>query len=275
MTALIVLIAGASSLIFTQFVRRSNAARQRRGLRPGAVFPVRPLPAIEAVPGMIGESIEAGRPLHISMGSAGIGGAETTAALASTALFYRIAERAAIGNVSPMVTMSDSSALALGYATLRRAYAARGRLERYQLRSVRWLPAGEGSLAFAAGLTIMAGNEQVASDVLTGSYGVELALVLFAAQRQRHMTVAGSDQLLGAAVAYAMADHALLGEEVFAAPSYLSASASRDEAGRRAALVVTDLLRWLLIAGLLLALVNSIRQPMLDGIGRLLAGGTP
>jgi len=273
MTLLIVLTAGASSLILTQFARRRQAATGRRA------FAVRALPAIDAVPGLIGMAIEAGRPIHVSLGSSGLGGGETAATLASAVLFTRVAERAATGSVAPLLTMSDASALPLGYQMMRRAYVARGRLDRYERKSVRWLPTLGRPIAFAAGLTIMAGNEQVAGNVLTGSFGAELALILFSAQRRRQMTIAGSDQLAGMAVAYAMADEALLGEEIFAAPAYLSVSAARkdsrsDETGRRAALIVTDVLRWLLIAALLIAVVNQIRQPVFEGIARILAQAT-
>jgi hypothetical protein len=265
LTILIVLTAGALNLILTQFARR-GAAR-------GKVFSVRALPSMEAVPGLIGQSIESGRPVHVSMGSAGIGGLNTPAALASAALFYRVAERTATGSVAPLLTMSEAAALPLAYGTLRRAYAARGRIDRYELRSVRWFPGGDRSLAFAAGLTIMAGNEQVSGSLLTGSYGSELALILFSAQRRRHITIAGSDQLAGAAVAYAMADHALLGEEIYAAPAYLSAAAPAGDAAQRASLLTADTLRWLLIAGLLLGMFLAIREPLWAGVGRLLGGG--
>lgn len=265
LTVLIVLTAGALNLILTQFARR-NAAR-------GRVFPVRALPSMDAVPGLIGQSIESGRPVHVSMGSAGVGGLETPAALASAALFYRVAERTATGSVAPLLTMSDATSLPLGYGTLRRAYAARGRIDRYELRAVRWFPEGTRSLAFAAGLTIMAGNERVSGSLLTGSYGSELALILFSAQRRRHLTIAGSNQLSGMAVAYAMADHALLGEEIYAAPAYLSASTPAGDAGQRASLLTTDTLRWLLIAGLLLGMFIAIREPLWASVGRLLAGG--
>lgn len=275
MTVLIVLTAGAGSLILTQFARRR--ARGGRGGVGARTFAVRALPAIDALPGVIGAAIETGRPIHVSLGSTGLGGTETGTTLATTALFTRIAERAATGSVAPLLTTSDATALPYGYQQMRRAYSARGRLERYERRSVRWLPADGRPLAFAAGLTIMVGNEQVAANILTGSFGTELALILFSAQRRRQTTLAGSDQPMGMAVAYAMADHTLMGEELFAAPAYLSANPVRrgarsDDAGRRAGLLMTDVLRWLLIAGLLIAVVNQIRQPVAEGIARILAG---
>lgn len=257
-TVLLLLIAGVGSLMITLFIRRRKTS-----------FPVRALAAFDAIPVIVGEGIEAGRPVHVSFGSAGLGGALTPLTLASAAILREVTRRAASGAVAPLVTTSEASALPLAYGTLQRAYAARDRLDRYRATSVRWLPAGARSLAFAASLTVMKSNEKVSGTALVGSFGTELALILESTRRRGQTSLAGSDQLDGVAVAYAMADHPLIGEEVFAGAAYLDDTRAHPRAG----LIVTDLLRWLVILGIAIAAANAVREPVGAALSGLFGGG--
>ena len=254
LTILIILFTLVASVIVTQFIRRRET-----------VFPMRAIPAYEMLPLLVGAAIEAGRPMHVSFGGAGLGSANTALTLASAELFYQVARRSLSG--STVLTVSDPSALPLGYGMLRQAYASRR--ERLGNSSVRWYPAGVRSLAFAAALTGMMGTEKVSGNVLVGSFGPEIALVLFAAARSRHQSsIAGSIDLDGQAVAYGMADQVLIGEEMFVAGAYLGGSAAQ-----RGSVVTLDLLRWLVILGILVAAGNSLRVPVSEWLQRTLLGG--
>ncbi|MDX2161914.1 MAG: DUF6754 domain-containing protein [bacterium] len=235
-TTLILVIALIGVTIFTQFARRRRAA-----------FPLRAIPAYQAIPLLVGEAIESARPVHVSFGGVGIGGLSTALALASAEVVYQTARRAAIGVDAPIITGSDPTFLPLAYATLYRAYGSRGRADRAPSTAVRWYPSLQrtGGLAFAAALTGTIGSEQVSGNILLGSYGAELALILDTASRGGRRSVAGSDQLIGQAVAYGMATSPLIGEEMFVGGAYLG-----DEAGTLAVATTIDLLRWLLIGGL-------------------------
>lgn len=232
---LIIMLVLVVNVIATQFARR------RRD-----VFPLRAIPAYEAIPSTIGLSIESNRPLHLSMGGAGIGGLSTPLALAAAELFYQVTRRAAIGDVPPVLTLSDASALPLGQDTLRRAYRSQGHLERYRYYSTRWYPSGARSLAFAAALTSMIVDDKVSANLFAGSFGTELALIMDVGRRRGLPGIAVSDQLEGQAVAYAFSDQVLIGEEVFAAGAYLG-----GEAGSVAETFTVDVLRWALVLGLL------------------------
>jgi hypothetical protein len=249
----------AASLITTQFIY----VRRRRGQETA----LRDIPAYAIMPKLIGQGIESNRPLHLSLGSAGIGGQNTAVALAGAEMFYHLAEKAAIGDASPIVTLTDASALPLGQDTLRRAYQAHGLGERFKYRNVRWYPSGSRSLAFAAALTAMMGDDDVSANVLAGSFGPELALIMEAAQRHNLPTIAVSDQLEGQAVGYAMSDYILIGEEMFIAGAYLS-----DSPGKIAEAVTLDILRWVVIVGILYGvLVNS--SPVFRQVVRTILGG--
>jgi hypothetical protein len=233
---LIIVLATVISTIVTQFARR------RRDL-----FTLRPIPAYTVLPLLIGEGIEANRPVHISIGSAGIGANNTLLTLASIEFAYQVAQRAAIGSTSPILTLSDTSALPLAYDTLRRAYQSRGLLDRYPGGGVRWFPAGPRSLAFAAALTATLADDNVSANVLIGSFGTELALITDSAARRNQAVIASSDQLDGQAIAYATSTDTLIGEEMYNAGAYLGGAASQI-----ASVVTKDILRWLLILGILI-----------------------
>jgi hypothetical protein len=261
-TILILLVTLVTSVIATQFIRR------RRD-----VIALRQIAAYQAVPLMVGEAIEANRPIHMSLGSAGIGGSNTLLALVSAEMFFQVARRAAIGATSPILTVSDPTAIPLGQDMLRRAYQSRDLVNRYKRGNVRWYPSGPRSLAFAAALTATLGDDKVAANVLMGSFGAELALVAEAAQRRNQSLIATSDQLEGQAVAFAMSDQPLIGEEIFTAGAYMDGKPSHI-----AALVAQDVLRWLLILALLVPTALAVGDAILNGrftaaLGRLLGGG--
>ncbi|MCS7072445.1 MAG: hypothetical protein NZM00_13140, partial [Anaerolinea sp.] len=170
----------------------------------------------------------------------------------------------------PLITMSEATAIGLGVGTLRRAYRERGRLDRLNQAAgrggARWFPQGDRSLTFAAGVAAMMGDERAAGSVLLGGFGAEIGLILDAVARRRQTTVAGTDQLEGQAVAFALADEALIGDEVFVAPTYLN-----PEPGDEGRVIAIDTLRWGLIAVLVAAAVIVLREPVIAALAG--AGG--
>lgn len=225
-------------------------------------YPLRPIGAYQRLPMAIGAAIEANRPVHMSLGSAGIGGKDTPLALATADLAYHTLRAAAIGDAPPLITMSNGAALPLAQDTLRRAYASRGMLARYPRGSAQWYPQGARSLAFAAALTGVMTDNRVLINVLGGSFGPEMALPAEAAARHRQQLFASSDQLEGQAVAYALADQPLLGEELYVAGAYLG-----NEPSRQAMVITLDTLRLALVAVLAILVLVSVAEPVLRGLG--------
>jgi hypothetical protein len=225
-------------------------------------YPLRPVAAYDRLPMAIGAAIEANRPVHLSFGSAGVGGKDTPLALATADLAYHTIRAAAIGDAAPIVTVSNGAALPLAQDTLRRAYASRGMLERYPRGAAQWYPQGARSLAFAAALTGVMADNKALVNVLVGSFGPELALPAEAAARRDQQLYASSDQLEGQAVAYALADAPLLGEELYVAGAYLG-----QEPSRQAMVVTLDTLRLALVVVLAILVLVSVAEPALRGLG--------
>ncbi len=222
---------------------------QRRGKQRS----LRELPGMERISGWTSQSIEAQRPLHLAHGGAAVGTESTPAALAQSALFANIIERADGGDVAPILSTSAATTLPLAQDTLRRAWTADGAWARAQ-----WLP---GDLAYAAGLNATLHEEDPAAHILAGGFGPELALLLEDANRLGQASLAISDQLQGQAIAYAMADEVLIGEEIYAAHAFVT-----EDGRAQADAIVMDVWRALLIAGLagLLLLEVAMRMPGLN-----------
>jgi hypothetical protein len=226
----------------------------------------RPIEAYAVVPTLTSASIEAGRPIHISFGSAAPGHDSTPLALATADFVYYTAQRITVGDELPLVSVTETSALPLAYDTLRRSYEARGpqavktyKALRENRVGVRWYAAGSNSLAFASGITAMQSEEKVDSHFLLGRMGVELALMTEAARRDERTVIAGSDRLEGQAVAFALADHALIGDEMFAAGGYLGQT---GEALRRNR--IADALRLAMAAVIVIVALISVLLPVLQ-----------
>lgn len=250
---IILLLAFIVSLIITQFIRR------RRDL-----YALRDIPAFSALPRIIGEAIEADRPVQVALANSGLGGSSTILSLANAEFAYHLLQRAVIGGSGPILAVNDSTALPLAQDTLRRAYQSRALLNRYT-SAARWYPGG--ALGLSAALTASMGDDRVGANILTGNFGAELALAAGAAARRDQRLIATSALLEGQAVAYVMSDEGLIGEEVFAAGAYMGGAASQI-----AGIVTLDVLRWLLVLGILLAVADGMTDGVLSrALGGLLA----
>ena len=256
-TQLIALILILLVFILNALVRRRDRAQLRR------------IEAFRLLPQITGASIESNQPLHVSLGSATLGDDTTLLALVGKEFIYYLTREVVIGDASPIFTVSDTAALPLAMDTLRRAYDAEGRPDAFIALNGRWYPAGNRSLAFAAALMALQLDDRVSGNILTGRYGIELALILNAATRHNKPSIAVSDRLDGQAVAYALATESLIGEEIFAAPGYLSDDVSLTNRN-----IVLDRVRWLLIIALIgIPLLRLVPPEVLAQIGSALGLG--
>lgn len=214
-------------------------------VRRRGVLPMRRLRALEHLPFMMSADIESGRSTHFSMGHSAIGTDDTMLALSSADFIMLAAQSATVGDAPPIITTSATSTIPLAIDTVRRAYQLRDRLTDFQPVQARWYPQGVNSLAYAGAITALQADDKLGGNVLVGRFGAELALITFGAQRHEQAVIAGSDRLTGQAVAYAMADAAVIGEELFALPGYMS---EQPHLAHRN--ITLDIVRGLLIAGI-------------------------
>jgi hypothetical protein len=237
---LVVPIAFASLLLGSLVVRRRQTPLDLREIEGYRILPL-----------VMDESVENDRPVHFSLGTAGVGTGSTITALESTNLLYYLVRRMAFVQRVPLVTLSDPITLTVAADALRKAYLSRDNLSTYRMNAVAWYPQGERSLAFAAGAASFAASMDVSSHILLGQFGTELTYLGEASLRRDQRLVANSTTLEGQAIALAMSETPIVGEELFVGSAYLD----RSSALYMGQLIALDVLRWLMILGILLAIV--------------------
>lgn len=223
--------------------------------------PMRRLSAFDQVMRMTGASLEAKRPIHVSVGSTTIGDDSTMLAIMGSEFIYYMTREVAIGNASPIFTVTEGATLPIAVDTIRRAYVAESNPKAYTNLNIfsstpistRWYPTGRRSLAFASALMIMQTDDELTGNVLLGRYGLELSLILDSAYRNDVPTIAGSDSLDGQAIAYAMADDALIGEELLTASTYLE-----DDYRLQKRNFAIDLMRGLIVMTIIALLTYNV-----------------
>ncbi len=210
-TLLVLLVTFVLITIVSQFLRRQQRIR----------LALRRISAYQGMPVAISEAVESERPIHVSFGGRGLGTESTISALSVADMLYPLVERAAIASQTPIVSLSDPTALGLAQGTLLRAYRRRENLKYYSSAAARWYPQGPRSLAFAAGVGSALADEDSNLSVVGGRFGPEIAFIAESAMRYDQMFFGQSDQLDGQAVAWVMSERPLIGEELYVAGAYL------------------------------------------------------
>lgn len=230
-------------VVFTIIGRKSL----RRNLREIAAF--------ARIRRQIGLAVEAGQRLHISLGHGGLLGTQAGSALVGLSMLQRVARAASISDRPPVATSGEAVEAMLSQDTQRAAYQHVGAENQYEYSSGQ--VSGLTPFSYAAGTLPVIYDQQVSTNILSGSFGAEVALITEAAERNGSLTMGGSDSLPAQAVLYATADEPLIGEELYAGGAYLQAGPTHT-----ASLRAQDVLRWVLVivilAGAFLKLVGVL-----------------
>lgn len=206
---------------------------------------------LRAIPGLarlyraFGLSVEDGTRLLVGLGGRSLLTRDAGAALAGLSLLRELSQRASVSDRPPVAVAGESALAFLAQDTLHAGYRAVGAGEFYQPVTGRL--AGMTAFSSAAATIPMLGDENVSLAALVGNFGVEAGLLSEAAERSHVLLIGATIDPAAQSVLYATAPEALIGEELFAAPVYLAGAP-----GKAANLILQDILRWLIILGLLL-----------------------
>ena len=239
---IVVIVAALMMAVFAFLVRRSP-------------FAFREINSFKLIRRSISMLVEDGSRLHVSLGRGSLLTPFGAAALAGLSLLRQLAETTSTGDRPPIATTGDGVVNLLAQETLRTAHETIQKEKPFNPDQGRMT--GMTPFSYAAGVIPYIGDEQVSTNVLIGNYGVEIALLTEAAEREGAAVVAASDNLPAQAVLYATTPGSLIGEELFAAGAYHQAGNFHSSS-----LVVQDILRWILIlvilAGIVLKLVGAL-----------------
>lgn len=212
--------------------------------RSRAARPLRPLPPLDELRRAIGESVEAGQRVHLSLGHGAVTGPQVAPALVGLSVLGRLGRIAAVADRPPVASAGTGPLGLLAQGALGAAFHESGVGHRMHLLYAQIT--GLIPEAYIAGAMPLAADRNNAANVLLGNFGPLGGLLADAAAESGSLTVAGTDHIPTQAVFYVTADEPLIGEEPFAAGAYLGAGSFHT-----ASLQVQDTLRWLLIGAML------------------------
>jgi len=182
-------------------------------------YTLRPIPAFQALHGLLGRNVEQGKRVHVSLGRAGVGGEQTAVVSAALDVLHDLADQGACVGVSPVVTVADPVLMLVAQDAIYRACQRRDRVGSYVETDVQMIAPAPS--AYAVGALDVINDQGTGANVTVGHLGDEY-LLLGEPGAQRGITqVVGSDVLDTQAFLGATSDRVLLGEEMFAAGAYL------------------------------------------------------
>jgi hypothetical protein len=222
-------------------------------VKRGASFTLRPIAGYEALKGLLGKSAEAGQPVHLSMGTSGIGDQATADTMAALNVLDYLAERGAISASPPIVTCAHPTALPVAQDLLRRAYRRQGYPEEFDPARVRmiapdpqlYLGGQNAAFAYAAGTMRLLDHQKLIANVMVGRFGAEFLLLGETGARKNLIQIGGTSDTAVLPFVNATMTHPLIGEEIYAGGAYLS-----SKSAHLGSLLAQDVMRWLLVAGL-------------------------
>lgn len=210
----------------------------------------REIPAFARLQKAIGLAVEEGSRLHISLGRGGLTTPQSAAELAGLEMLHRVAELTSASDRPPVATSGDGAVAILSQDALQasdQAVLSTG----HDVTAARL--AGLTPFSYAAGTLLVMRDEKVSANILIGNFGIEVALLTDAAERENSSSLAASDNLPAQAILYASAQDALIGEELFAAGAYVKARPFHT-----ASLIVQDSLRWLVVIAILVGAILKL-----------------
>ena len=188
-----------------------------RWARMGRKLFIRKIPGLDAVEEAVGRATEMGRPVLFVPGIEELDSIQTVAAVS---ILGRIARITAQYDTPLIVPVNYPLILAAGQEVVENAYIEMGKKDAYNKDIVRYV-AGE-QFALAAAINGIMIRERPAANILMGAFYAESLLLTETGN------IAGSIQIAGTAEPEQLpfficsCDYTLMGEELYAASSYLS-----------------------------------------------------
>jgi hypothetical protein len=217
-----------------------------RRLERGEGFTLRQLPGFADLKAQIGLAVESGRQMHIALGQAGLNGAANPTSLAALNMMGHLAEEGIANDTPPLITTGEATLMLAAQDKLHHGFEAANQSEGYHSRLVYFVAHDTAPYVYAAGVNGLMHQDKVTGNVMVGQFGSELMLMAEAAQRLGVTQMIGSDDPTAMALATAVTENALIGEELFAAAAYMDNTPTQI-----ASLRIQDIIRVLVMIAIL------------------------
>jgi len=208
---------------------------------------LRPLPGYRSLKKQVGHAIEGSSALHISLGQGSLVGQASATSIAATKILDALAQDGCANGTPPLVTVGEGTLLPMAQAQLRAAFEEAGRTEQFDPNQAIFVAAETDQMAYAGGVASEIHLHKVAGNIVAGQFGPEIAIIAEAASRNQVEQVIGSNNPVALAVATAVTDNVLIGEELLASGAYLEGTPSQ-----LASVQLQDILRWFIILAMII-----------------------
>ncbi len=215
-------------------------------------FEIKNNPAVNELKKSIGLSIEDGRGIHISIGKSDIQNIHGAASLVGLETLNQILDQSVLSDNPPITTAGSGDIALLAQSKLQKIESENANVQQ-ETGSSAYL-AGATNYGYIAGVIPHTVDPNLSSQVFVGNIGPEIGLLLDTNIKQNHFSLAATDNLEGQSVSYAFSNEALIGEEIFSVPAQLN---PKNET-KKISLILHDLLRWLVIGIILIAILLKL-----------------
>ena len=212
---------------------------------------LRKIPAVENLRCILGGSMEKGTRMHFSLGRSHPGDPNYASTLAGLNTLELITRSTLTADQTPVATSGNGATSLLGEDVVRAVYRRDSTLDR--VPAANSLLAGVTPLAYAAGTIPIVASPDTGANIFVGHFGVESGLMIPTDSNLEKESFAGSDSLPAQAVFFSSTENTLFGEETFALPAYMD-----DKRSNVASLMVQDLLRLMIVFGMLIGAILVI-----------------
>jgi hypothetical protein len=223
-------------------------------------YPVRPLPAFDRLQRTIQDAVEGGTGVHIGLGCGAMTQNEAGAGLQGLAFQRELARQISASDFPPVVSAGDATLAWMSAEVLAassRTPGAQGEITAHEVCF-----RGGTPLATMAGILPPLLDRRISSAILGGHWSSEIAVLFGQNDLTEKISLAGSDDLDGQAVLYAVSPAALLGDEWFTSDAYLqhtrAAAGQYPQARNVAGLILMDIIRWVFCAVILTAVIARL-----------------
>lgn len=213
-----------------------------RRRRADTAVPLRPLSSYDTIRAQVGEAVESGNQLHITLGQASLASVAAPTSIAALTVLDTLARDGCANATPPLVTVGEGTLLPAAQDSLLGAYNAADFTSGFEPGAAQFIANDDDPFTYAGGVTNIIHRAQVNNNVAVGRFGPELALIAAAASRENVAQVIGADNPIALAVARAATDQVLIGEELLVAGAYLE-----GDPGQIASLQTQDILRIVVI----------------------------
>lgn len=213
---------------------------------------LRAIPAYDSLKRLMSRAVETGQAVHVSVGTAGVSGAQTADTLAGLYVLEFLADRAANSDIPPLVTVTEPTAFPAALDQVRRAYERQGYPDEHRFEHARFVapPMNGSAVPYAAGVMDILDHEPVTANVMVGSFGDEFLLMTEPGAQRRALQTGGTSNPSVMPFVYLTMPEPLFGEEFYAAGAYLL-----ERVGHYTSLIAQDVFRVVLVALVVLVVI--------------------